>query len=201
MSTTLFYNEKELLGQMIKGDESAFRRIYEHYQAKIFSYAYRLTKSKDTAQEVVQTIFIKLWQKKGSIDLVNNFEGYVMKITRNHILNLIRDTARDQQKRDKVFHYLQTIRNNPEEELFAKELTKVYHEAIEQLPPQRKTVYRLRQEKALSHAEIAQQLRISPLTVKKHMVEAVKFIRHYVSTHGDLSYLVMAIYLHDQLSK
>lgn len=177
--------------QVIQGNEFAFREVYDIFKGKIFAYAYKHTKSKDVATEVVQDVFVKLWQAKGSIDIAYNLEPYIMRITQNHVLNLMRDTARDEQKRLRIFEYVQYIQDNPEANLFAKELHKTWQEAIEQLPPQKKIIYKLNKEQSLSYSDIALQLNISPLTVKKHMSEAAKQIRDFMRLHGDLSYLII----------
>jgi RNA polymerase sigma-70 factor (ECF subfamily) len=185
-----------LLIQMADGDPTAFRAIYEQFQDKVFAYAWRFTKSRHTAVEVVQHVFIKLWEKRAGIDPKDHFEGYVMRITQNHILNLLRNTARDQVKKEQLLHNMQRLHHEPEEYLLEKELTAVYNNAIEALPPQKKIIYHLRHKEGLSHAAIAEQLQISPLTVKKHMAEAVKLIRQYVATRHGISCLVIAGSLH-----
>jgi RNA polymerase sigma-70 factor (ECF subfamily) len=185
-----------LLIQMVDGDAGAFRAIYEQYQDKVFAYAWRFTKSRHTAVEVVQHVFIKLWEKRAGIDPKDHFEGYVMRMTQNHLLNLLRDTARDQVKKEQLYHNMQRLHHEPEEYLLEKELTNVYNNAIEALPPQKKIIYHLRNKEGLSHAAIAEQLQISPLTVKKHMVEAVKLIRQYVSSHHEITCIVIVGSLH-----
>jgi len=181
------------------GNEQAFREIYERYQGKIYAYAYHLTKLRETAREVVQTVFIRLWEKRADIDPDDNFEGYVIRITQNHILNLLRDAARDRERRAQVYRQLEQIRNQPEERLWARELTRIYREAIAQLPPRQQLIYHLRENEALSHAAIGAQLNISPLTAKKHMVEAVRFIRHYVNARITLPCLLLACCLPGRL--
>lgn len=185
-----------LLVQMAYGDAEAFRAIYEQYQDKVFAYAWRFTKSRHEAVEVVQQVFIKLWEKREGIDPAGHFEGYVMRMTQNHLLNLLRNTARDQAKKQRLFENMTRLHREPEESLLEKELTTVYNRAIEALPTQKKIIYHLRHKEGLSYAEIAEQLNISPFTVKKHMAEAVKLIRSYVSTHHGVSCLIITSSLH-----
>ena len=176
---------------MVEGDAAAFRVIYERYQGKVFAYALQFTKSKHIALEAVQQVFIRIWEKKTLINPQEPFEGYLMRTTQNHLLNLLRDTARYQEKIEQLFEQIQRIRYEPEEYVLEKELADTYQKAIEALPPQKKLIYRLRQEEGLSHAEIGERLQISPLTAKKHMAEAVKMIRDYVQDHHELGFLVL----------
>ena len=74
-------DELELLRQLIAGDAESFRKIYECYQGKIFLFALRLTKSKSEAEEVVQEIFVRLWEKRENIKVEKNFNSYILSIT------------------------------------------------------------------------------------------------------------------------
>jgi RNA polymerase sigma-70 factor (ECF subfamily) len=184
---------------MTEGNTDAFRVIYEQLQGKVFAYALRFTKSREPALDVVQRVFIKIWEKRAGIDPQGNFEGYLMRTTQHLLLNLLRDTARDQAKKEQLYQDMQRLRHEPEEYVLEKELSGIYYKAIEALPPQKKTIYRLRNESGLSYAEIAEQLGISPLTVKKHMTEAVKLIREYVQTHHEIGFILVAGALHSGL--
>lgn len=193
-------SEKELLSRFAGGDETAFRTLYAKFQGKIFAFALKHTKSSLVAKEVLQTVFIKLWDKRSQVKAENNFEGYIIRITHNHILNLLRDTARDKQKLQRAYQLMQEMRDNPETDLITKELAQTYRQAIESLPQQKKIIYRLREEQALSYAAIAEQLHISPLTVKKHMAEASRMIRAYIMQHGELGTILVALELYHRLT-
>ncbi len=195
MAGSAIHINYDLLLQVINGDELAFREVYDLFKGKIFAYAYKHTKSKEQSAEVVQDVFIKLWQARAGINIGSPLEGYIMRITQNHLFNLMRDTARDVKKRSILFEYVQHIQENPEVDLFAKELHKTWQKAIEQLPPQKKIIYKLNKEQSLSYADIANRLNLSPLTVKKHMTEATRQIRDFMRMHSDLSYLIIAAYI------
>lgn len=187
------HNEKELLTRFGQGDELAFRALYVHFQGKIFAFALKHTKSEQIAREVLQSVFIKLWEKRAQVRPDDNFEGYLVRITHNHILNMMRDAGRDRAKIKRAWTLMQEMHDNPETDLIAKELSAVYQRAIEALPPQKKIIYRLRHQEGLSHAAIAEQLNISPLTVKKHMVEASRMIRAFITKYGELGILLFAL--------
>ena len=76
--------EYELLQQLIKGDAHAFKEIYELYQDKIFAFAYKLTKQKELANDMVQEVYNKLWQKRDHLKSDLNFGAYLKKMTQNH---------------------------------------------------------------------------------------------------------------------
>lgn len=185
--------EYELLQQLIEGDAQAFTEIYELYQDKIFAFAYKLTKSKEDANDVVQEIFIKLWQRKEQIKVELNFNAYLKKMAQNQVYDQLQKLARDKNLQEKVKANIRALQNNAEQDLLNKELQKVYLEAIENLPPQRKKIYLLSRNEDLSYDEIAELLDLSRSTVHNQMVSAIRSIREYVTKHSGLICLIIAI--------
>ena len=86
----IFPDELKLLKQLVAGDAESFREIYEHYQGKIFLFALRLTKSKSEAEEVIQEVFVRLWEKRENIKVEKNFNAYILTITKNLILDRLK---------------------------------------------------------------------------------------------------------------
>jgi len=182
----------ELLTKLRNGDQLAFAQIYNQYRSKMYAYANTLCKSPETAEEIVQEVFIRLWQKKEQINTDLNFSAYIKKVTLNHVLNHLKKVAREKSLQVEVFQYIDSIRNTTEDNLLEKELLKTYDEAIALLPPQKKIIYQMSRNEEMTHDQIAKQLNISKNTVKNHMVEATKFIRGYVGKHGSIVCFIIA---------
>ncbi|WP_379091000.1 RNA polymerase sigma factor [Pedobacter sp. UC225_65] len=127
-----------LLIKLKNGDATAFEEIYNQYRSKIYTYALKLSKSTVVAEEIVQEVFIKIWQKREQLNPELHFGAYLKKITLNHVLNHLKKVAREKTLQNELFNYLSLIRNNAEDSLLEKELLKTYEEAIAQLPPQKK---------------------------------------------------------------
>lgn len=179
-------SEYQLLSKLRAGDQESFREIYNLYRKKIYYYAMRIAKSEDVSEEITQEVFIRIWQKKEQINLEMNFEAYIKRITLNHVLNHLKKVSREKSLQEQMFAYIDHIRNHTEEGLYEKELVRVYHEAIDQLPEQKKLIYKMSRNEELTHDEIAKKLNISKNTVKNHMVEASKLIRVAVNKHGSI---------------
>ncbi|ALL04572.1 hypothetical protein AQ505_03120 [Pedobacter sp. PACM 27299] len=184
--------DKELLTKLKEGDELAFVKIYNQYRNKVYSYAYQLSKSADTAEEIVQEVFIRIWQKHEQINTDFSFQGYIKKITLNHVLNHLKKIAREKALQEEVFLRIAENNSRAEDKLLEKELRKIYEEAIAQLPAQKKLIYQMVRTEELSHEEIAIKLSISKNTVKNHMVEASKFVRDYVRKNGGVICFILA---------
>lgn len=184
--------DKALLISFIEGDEIAFAKIYNQYRHKIYTYAYQLSKSADTAEDIVQLVFIRVWQKRTQIDPERSFNGYLKKITLNHVLNHLKKVARERSLQEEVFKLMEISGSRTEEPLLEKELRKIYTEAIANLPPQKKLIYQLSRTEELSHEEIAEKLGLSKNTVKNHMVEASRSIREYVRKNAGVIGFIIA---------
>lgn len=183
---------ENLLTKLSQGDQMAFVEIYNKYRSRMYAYASNLCKSEETAEEIVQEVFIRLWQKREQINVELNFDAYIKKITLNHVLNYLKKAAREKTLQQEIFSYIETIRNTTEENILERELVKTYDEAISKLPPQKKIIYQLSRTEEMTHDQIAEKLNISKNTVKNHMVEATRFIRHYVSQHGSIVCFIIA---------
>lgn len=184
--------DKALLIRLSEGDETAFVKIYNQYRHKIYTYAYQLSKSADTADEIVQQVFIRIWQKRAQINTELSFNAYIRKITLNHVLNHLKKVARQKSLQEEVFQLIEISNSHTEDQLLEKELRKIYVDAIAKLPAQKKLIYQMSRTEELSHDEIALKLDISKNTVKNHMVEASRFIREYVRKNAGVIGFIMA---------
>lgn len=186
-------HDYELLQQLIEGDAEAFREIYELYQDKIFAFAFKLTKQRDVANDMVQEIFIKLWEKRDQVKVELNFGAYLKKMAQNHVFNYLKKASLDRRVQETIKQRLEELQHRNADDLVEKEIQKAYTEAIDTLSPQKKLIYNLSRTGDLSYDEIATQLGISKNTVRNQMVDAIRLIRQYVSSHTDLACLIIAI--------
>ncbi|MGX5818635.1 RNA polymerase sigma factor [Chitinophaga lutea] len=189
------YSEEELLLRSIRGDAAAFAELYEAHRDKVFAFAFTLCKSADTATEVVQEVFVRLWERRAQIEPGHSFAAYLRKITYHEVLGFFRKARRDRTLQDQLYANMQALQESTPDELIGKELARLYQEAIDRLPTQKKQVYLLSRDAGLRYEDIAAQLGLSRNTVRNHMTEAIRQIRAYVSTHRDLAVLVLAICL------
>lgn len=192
-------DEIELLQQLIAGDADSFRKIYEFYQGRIFLFAFRLTKSKAEAEEVVQEVFVRLWEKREKIKIEKSFNSYMLTITKNLVIDSLKKASRDRTIQQKIYRNIQALENHSVNELIAKEISRLQQQAIESLSPQRKLVFMLSREEELSYEEIAQRLGVSRNTVRNHMSEALSSIREYLSSHPDIGCIIVASILAGEL--
>jgi len=186
----LLHNEKDVLLRVAQGDEQAFRLLFGAYHQPLALHVYRLTESAELTEEVVQDVFLKIWMSREALTEVQRFPAYLFTISKNHTLNALRSIARERARRR---HWAQEL---PAEETGTDEqgyYFSLIDDAIPQLPAQQQKVYLLSRHEGLKHREIAQQMGISPETVKKYMQLAIASISSYVREHVDIFLLLATL--------
>jgi len=191
---TYFLSEDEWIYALKEGDLSAFNELFDRYAKRLYHFSMGYLKSAADAEEIVQEVFMKIWDNRIELSTRKSFDSYLFTIARNGILNTIRKSKSEQV-------YLSYVKINPEkyvlldEELNFNELEKAYHEAIEQLPPKRKEIYLLSKERSLSNAEIATKMNISVKTVENQMTSALSKIRKDLRSLGFSGIIFFELFL------
>lgn len=172
-------SNQQLLILLKKGDEGAFSEIYNRYWNILYAYAFRIYTEEKICEDIIQEVFIRLWEKAKTTDIIN-IEGYLFKAIKNKIATHIRDlkftTSHTQ--------VLQSIANDTSENyLEYKEFEKNVLLEIEKLTPKCKQVFTLSRFEQLSNPEISEKLSISIRTVEKHISDALKELKTRIKIH------------------
>ena len=195
MAAKALLSENELLARIAEGDKRAFGVLFEQRQQLIFNIAYKLTKSRTNSKEIVQDVFLKIWNRREELPALDNFGAYINRMARNQSIDALRLLAREalrtvQLQEDQLKKGdLQT-----EETLQFQESGRILHRALESLPPQQRKVYQLCHEQGLKYEEAAQAMGLSPGTVHAHMKQALKNIRAYLKQMDAL--LILLAFMH-----
>lgn len=187
------YNEEQLLKRLAAGDDIAFNTIYEQYQQSVFAFAFYLTKSKELSEEVVQEVFVRVWEKKEQLPENMMILPYIKRMTQNLVLDLFRKAGREQALQQQLQDAMRNIFSHPDDQLQEKELRRIYRQGIDLLPPQKKIIYTLHRDHQLSYEQIADKLGLSPHTVRNHMAEAIRSVRAHVNKHTVLLPVVILL--------
>jgi len=171
------YDSKIILRRIAAGDVAAFKTLFDAYERRLYNAALKMTKSSYGAEEIVQEIFIDLWDHRASLVNVENPSAYIYTVAYHRTIKYLKSVAADGKLLNRLRLLVCEMHNETEERLLMKETRELINSAIQDLPSQRKLIFKLSREEGLSHKEIAQQLHISPLTVKKQLVLAIRNIR------------------------
>lgn len=174
--------EKELLLQLSRGDELAFREVYNGYRGKIAAFAFLLTESPYLTEEIVQEVFMKLWIYRRKLGEITNFNAWLHTITKNLVADAMKKVAREKSTKKKAITDMVTIENNdPSGYVAFREKELLLEKAVEALSPQQQIVYKLSREQGLPNKDIAMKLHLADKTVRNHLVNAMRAIRKYFS--------------------
>lgn len=192
-------DENILLYRISLGDEYAFRAVFDRYRSRVYSYALKIIKSNERAEEILHDVFLKIWQHESPTG-IENLEAYLKVVTRNTTLKALR-RIRLELHATYVWKYAaEAARNETEEVVLFNDAAVILNQAIELLPPQQKQVYKLCRLEGLKYAQVAERLSLSPLTVKTHMQHALRFLRsYYVNKHGDTLILLICSIIFNKL--
>ncbi|MBO9672111.1 MAG: sigma-70 family RNA polymerase sigma factor [Sphingobacteriaceae bacterium] len=183
--------DAELIELLRKGDQEAFTIIYNNYWKLLFQTAYRILNDTIVAEDIVQDIFVSLWNRRNQA-VILNLKAYLQQATRFAVYQAIREKRHD----DAFYNRLalvtaDIITDNP---LLFKEQQELLHEIINALPPDCKETFRLSREEGLTYKQIASQLGISEKAVEKRITKSLKHIRNGLSLSGCLSVLTTVFF-------
>lgn len=191
------YTEMKLMELASTGDEEAFTNLFYLYKHKLYSYTLRITESPELTQDMVQDVFLKLWKNRSQLDRVENFGAFILKMAQNQAVNAFKRMANETLILSKIQKEVNVFEAGPEENVEYKEVQHLINDVLKKLPPQQNLVFKLSREQGLKHNEIAQLLKISPYTVKNHLVVALQAIREYLRHSLEIEYLpLIIIFLH-----
>ena len=175
------------LGKKIRnGNEKAFREIYDRYHIQMYYIAKRYVKRSALAEDAVQDIFVKLWEKRETIDETKSVKGFLFTMLRNHVLNMLRDRKKDIVSMTDVDQSLLPSQRSTEDEILYKEYHEVLEKGMAELTDRKREIFELRTLKGHSNSEVAELLDINIRTVKTHYYLSSKFIRTYLKKHAGL---------------
>ena len=168
--------EKEIVIEVKDGSDSAFAALYDKYWLKVYNFTQLYITSSFEVSEIVQDVFVKVWEIRETLDETKSIDGLLFIITRNLIFNYTRNHFNE------LNFKLTALRGiegsyNMEDELETADLKEYIDSLILQLPPQRQKIFRMSREEHLSNQEIADRCGISVKAVEKSITSALKFIR------------------------
>jgi len=184
-------SEKEVLEKIQSGNESAYEMIFRTFYQPLCRYAYSFLEDKEEAEEVVQSAFITVWEKRKSIDIQTSLKSYLYRMVRNGCLNVIKHEKVKQQHVAHEMAVTEVSYESVTQKVYASELESKITEALKALPEQCRLVFQLSRFEELKYQEIADQLQISVKTVENHMGKALRIMREQLKEYLPLLLIFM----------
>jgi RNA polymerase sigma-70 factor (ECF subfamily) len=166
--------DKELYHRLKTGDERAFKDLFRKYYSAMCTFAFQFLKDSELAEETAQDMFVKIWEKRETLNIDTSVKHYFFRSVRNHCLNQI------QHEKIKKKYAGMVLENSHQEinpELFYIEVDLIQRieRSIESMPPKRQEIFRLSREQGLKYKEIADTLKISVKKVEAQMGLELKY--------------------------
>lgn len=167
--------EQNILEKIASGDHEAFRSIFMQYYPKVKYFIAHIIKSEETAEDLSQDIFFRIWQSKEHLPNLRSFNAYIYRIAKNSALNHLEHKYIEDAYVTNYRHQSKSL--TPEEELDAKELEFLIQIAIDQMPEQRRNIYIMSRIENIKNGKIAEILGLSEKTINNQLSLALKEIR------------------------
>ncbi len=169
-----------LVAKLRENDEDAFKSLYDRYSKKIYFFSLRYIGSKEETEELVQSIFINLWEHRSSLNETLAIKSYIYRSAVNYITNYLKKKAIRTRFNESEIHKTGILSNHIYEQVFLHDLESTINSIVDNLPAQQQKIFRLSRHKGLTNKEIASKLDLSVRTVENQMYRVLKVIRTFL---------------------
>ena len=173
-------DERRWIAAILAGDMQSFSCLVAKYEKMAYTIAVRIVENREDAEEVVQEVFIKIWETREFLREDDHFKGLLFIITRNLIFNRHRKNVNEDFYKVTVLAALEEP-YDVEEEIDAHNLQEYIDRLIDELPPRRREIFNLSRKEQKSYKEIAILLNISEKTVENQISEALKYLKKNIT--------------------
>ncbi|MCC5931531.1 MAG: RNA polymerase sigma-70 factor [Cyclobacteriaceae bacterium] len=175
---------QHLLKRIALSDEDAFHQLYNDCSTRVFYAAIKFGLEREDALEIVQDVFLRIWQRREHLSSDMNIQAYLLAIAKNLLINRAKKQAYETAYK-KYLHKIniESVRNNGADGLEYDELKKTTDDCINRLPEQQKMIFLLARNEFLSHKEISDRLGISLRTVENQIYRATKTLKCEIKKH------------------
>ncbi|MFT3748758.1 MAG: sigma-70 family RNA polymerase sigma factor [Agriterribacter sp.] len=160
--------------------EVYFMDVFKRHEYKLYTLVLHLTKSDEYAKDVIQEVFMKLWLQRSNIYSIVNIESWLYKLTENKVIDFLIKTSAERRLRDALWISMRNMGIEAvEEQVSDKAYNNIIDKAIDQLPPQRKRIYRLSKANGLNYQEFIQYIKFSRGTLKNQLSQIVSGVKNF----------------------
>jgi RNA polymerase sigma-70 factor (ECF subfamily) len=179
-----------LLRLMSEGNEDAFAKIFRFYAPRLGEYVLSIIGNRETTEEIIQDVFMKVWRRRASVTSIREFSSYLFIMTRNAAMSEIVRIAAELRKK-KSYREWSVYTNDETLSQEYEDNMQLVDQAIERLPSQQQQVYKLGKREGLSYKDIGREMQINPSTVKRYMYIATQSILRFIKTRRSFFLLIL----------
>lgn len=177
-----------------QGEEQAFRIVFDTYHHRLFTFSMKFVHDEETAKEIVQNVFLKVWRNRRKLNPALSFQAYLFKIAKHENFKYLKKAARDASLKEELIHRCLSATTPIEDDLIFTEYQAIANKAIALLPPKRRLVFEMAQQ-GLTHGEIARELGISVHTVRSQLAHATQSVKaHFLRFTGVILTIILCCF-------
>lgn len=185
-------DDEKLVNGLRNGDKQIFEEVYRDYYISLSYYCLRYVETLDDSQEIVQDLFVKLWEKRNTLIINTSLKAYLYRSVQNYALNfLAKRKTRESYLLSQAKRMQEDLHHNPEME--EEELRAILKHAILQLPEKRRRIFELSRFEGMKYNRIAEKLSISVKTVETQMSKALKYLRVVLKDYAPVLFYIVLI--------
>ncbi|MFV0377180.1 MAG: RNA polymerase sigma factor [Mangrovibacterium sp.] len=172
--------DKEVVLRLKAGDMMAFQTIFSAFSEKLFHFACSYLRNPDEAEEIVQDVFLRIWEIREQIDENKSFKSFLFTMAVNKLLNQIKHSVVRQKYEKYLTQTPLDMSESPETQMHYRELGEKIEKMLNRLPEQQQYIFRLSRQDGLSNNEIAEKLNLSIRTVENQIYRANKMLKEHL---------------------
>ena len=187
--------DKELVALFKEGSQQAFVVLFARYKRQLLYLGKRSLKNETELEDMVQDIFLQLWETRDSLNPELSFSGYVYTLMRNRILYRYRNFDVHARYAQHILLNAEDSTNETEDAIIENDFSGLLNEVIESLPPMQKKIFTLSRIEGLSYKEISEILQISIPAIQKHASISLKKIKEHLRHNADIHFQAITTFL------
>jgi RNA polymerase sigma-70 factor (family 1) len=165
-------------------DQLAYKELFLRFQPRLKQFVFSIIHSKEASEEIASDVFIRIWEKRKTLDHIHNLKLYLYVASKNLSINYLRRQDKFQTLQlNELKVEMESLDLNPQQLMMTGEMVRRIQEAVQLLPPKCKIIFKLVKEDGLRQKEVAELLHISPKTVENQLAVATKKIGQSISFH------------------
>ncbi len=185
--------ERNLIKELKDGSYLAFDKLFAKYGEHLFCFVFSILKSSDDSKEIVQDVFVKVWEKRQTLNEFLSFKSFLFSIAYHQIISGFRKKASEKKYLEELVSISSGLALSPDLEIDFEVLTARIDDIVNDMPPQRRGIFIMSRFEGLSHAEIASKLNISVKTVENHINLSLKTLRLKLGDYALAGLLVIEL--------